>query len=134
MTAPKYSPDLAQRFFVLCSLGKSMKEIATEFLVNVDVLASWAKDENKPEFKEAYELGKQAMEAYYDRLGHDNLDNPRFKEGLYKFITGVRFNWSEKSEQTIKNKENSATEAELDLLIKDKLRALGLTDTDVQPK
>lgn len=128
----KYTPDLAERFYRECCLGKSKKEIASEMLVYADTFDEWARDEDKPEFAEAYKLGKQAQEAYWEKTGHVNIDNPRFNANIYKFITGVRFNWSEKSEQTVKNSNPPTSEAELNQLIKEKLKALGLSDTDVK--
>jgi hypothetical protein len=134
MTAIKYTPELAERFYRECCSGKSNKEIAAEMLVRAEIFNDWANDPDKPEFRDAYELGKQAQEAFWEQQGRINLDNPRFKESLYKFITGVRFNWSEKSEQTVKNNNAPASEAELDQLIKDKLKALGLSESDVKPE
>lgn len=136
MPAPMYTPDLAARFYAACCLGKSIKEIASEFMVRTETINRWAKDEDKPEFKEAYELGKEAAEVFYEKMGRENLteSKPYFKESLYKFITGVRFNWSEKHEQTIKKDETPANEAELDQLIKNKMEQLGYTPQDVNPE
>lgn len=132
MTAPKYTPDLASRFYALRCQGKTLSQIATEFLVDRRVFPDWAKDEDKPEFKEAYELGEQAAESHWEGLGQDNLDNPRFKESLYKFITGTRFGWSEKLEKTIKNTTPALPDAELSQLIMEKLKALGLSESDAK--
>lgn len=131
-----YTPDLAARFYEACLLGKSVKEIASEFLVRTETIYKWARDEDKPEFKEAYELGMQAAEVFFEKMGRDNLveAKPYFRESLFKFITGVRFNWSEKHEQTIKKDETPANEAELDQLIKDKIKQLGYTPQDVIPE
>lgn len=134
MAATKYTPDLAERFYRECCLGKSKKEIAAEMLIYADTFDEWARDPDKPEFKEAYELGKQAQEAFWETQGRINLDNPRFKESLYKFITGVRFNWSEKSEQTVNNSNLQVSENELDQLIKEKMKALGLSEADAKPE
>lgn len=131
MINKKYTPDLAERFYRECCLGKSKREIAAEMLIYVDTFDEWARDPDKPEFAEAFKLGEQAREAYWESLGRVNIDNPRFKESLYKFITGVRFGWSEKSEVTTKS-DAPATGTELDNLIKEKLKSLGLTDTDVK--
>lgn len=132
MSHIKYTPELAERYYRLSCEGKSKRQIAAEMLIYADTFDEWARDEDKPEFAEAFRLGRQAQEAYWDGLGQNNISNPAFKEGLYKFITGVRFNWSEKSEQTVKNSSTPASEAELNQLIQEKLKKLGLNDTDVK--
>lgn len=130
----KYTPELANRYYRLSCEGKSKREIAAEMLIYADTFDEWARDEDKPEFAEAFKLGRQAQEAWWEALGRINIDNPKFKEGIYKFCTGTRFGWSEKTEQTIKTDNKPSSEAELDQRIKEKLKALGLNDTDVKPE
>lgn len=117
MYATKYNPDLAYRFYDLCKQGYAIKEIAAEFMVHPNVLLQWANDDDKPEFKSAYEMGKIAIEAYYHKQARNNMTNPAFKDSLFKFYTGVLFKWSERSEQVVENK-TPASDAELDQRIK----------------
>jgi hypothetical protein len=130
----KYTPDFAERYYRLSCEGRSKKQIAADMLVYADTFDEWARDADKPEFAEAFKLGRQAQEAFFDKMAFDNMDNPKFKEGLFKYVTGMRFGWSEKSEQTIKNTLSPTSEVELDQRIKEKLKALGLNDTDVKPE
>jgi hypothetical protein len=113
-----YRPELSKVFLDLSKLGKNITQIAAELRVTTRTLDMWANDETKPEFKEAYELGRLYREAFWMKKGEDNLTNPAFKEGLFKFLTGIYFKWSEKTEQTVKDERAPASDAELDARIK----------------
>ena len=65
----KYSPDLCEKFIELKTQGLSDLEVAAHFNLDVRTLYRWAKDERKPEFIEAWEIGSQRAEAWWEGLG-----------------------------------------------------------------
>lgn len=76
--------------------GLSPVEIAAEFGVSMKDLKKW--DETFEEFHIAYEVGAALHEAWYVKQGKDNLDNMRYNTTLYKYLTGNKLGWAEKTE------------------------------------
>lgn len=122
----KYNPDMCAVFVRLSQAGLSEQEIAAHFMVNLSTIQRW--ETSYEEFRDAKALGKVMREAHYFKMGRDAcISNDPFREGLFKYLTGVMFNWSEKHEVT--DVKAPKTEEELDQRIKD-LEAKLKVDSD----
>ena len=65
----KYTSEFAEKFIELKTQGLSDLEVAREFAIDVRTLYRWRSDPNKPEFQEAWEIGGQREEAWWENLG-----------------------------------------------------------------
>lgn len=93
----KYDPAKHPMAYInLSRQGLTEVEIAAQFSVSIGTLRSWS--EKYVDFNTAYEVGQVVSEAYYVAVGRDNFDNTRFNTSLFKFITGNKLGWSEKTE------------------------------------
>lgn len=97
LKAVKYDKGIHPMGFISYSKkGLSAVEIAAEFGVSMKTLKKW--DETFEEFHEAFEVGAALHEAWYIQKGKDNLDNMRYNTTLYKYLTGNKLGWAEKTE------------------------------------
>lgn len=93
----KYDPVTHPiQFIDLSRSGMSATEIASEFEVSIATLNNWS--ETYDEFYQAMEIGKAMHETWYLMQGKDNLVNPRFNTGLFKFLTANKLGYAEKIE------------------------------------
>ena len=76
--------------------GMSDVEIAAQFGVSLHIIYKWS--ETYEEFNVAYECGKALHEAWYLRVGKENLENRFFQTPLFKFLTGNKLGYSDKIE------------------------------------
>ena len=83
-------------YIKLSRLGKSDVEIASEFGVSLGTLMKWVSEIS--EMKEAYEIGQTMYEAFFLKKGVENLDNDRFNNVLYKYLTMNKLGYSDKME------------------------------------
>lgn len=83
-------------YIKLSRLGKSDVEIASEFGVSLGTLMRWVSEIS--EMKEAYEIGQTMYEAFFLKKGVENLDNDRFNNVLYKYLTMNKLGYSDKME------------------------------------
>ena len=91
--------DLAKHplmYVKLSKLGKSDVEIASEFGVSLQTLKKWTQEIT--EMKEAYEIGQTMYEAFFLKKGTENLENDRFNNVLFKFLTMNKLGYSDKME------------------------------------
>ena len=80
----------------LSKLGKSDVEIASEFGISLQTLKRWTQEIT--EMKEAYEIGQTMYEAFFLKKGTENLENDRFNNVLFKFLTMNKLGYSDKME------------------------------------
>lgn len=76
--------------------GRSDVEIASEFGISLQTLKRWTQEIT--EMKEAYEIGQTMYEAFFLKKGTENLENDRFNNVLYKYITMNKLGYSDKME------------------------------------
>ena len=91
--------DLAKHpllYVKLSKLGKSDVEIASEFGISLQTLKKWTQEIT--EMKEAYEIGQTMYEAFFLKKGTENLENDRFNNVLFKFLTMNKLGYSDKME------------------------------------
>jgi len=84
------------QYIRLSQMGYSDVEIASEFGVAVKTMQHWA--EQFADFAMAFEIGKNACEAWWLQEAKRNLDNRNYNTGLFKFITSNKLGFSEKTE------------------------------------
>lgn len=98
-------PSLSSKFDVgkhpllyikLSKEGKSDIEIASLFQISISTLMRWVHDYE--EMKEAYEIGQTMYEAFFLTKGVQNLENDRFNNVLFKYLTMNKLGYSDKVE------------------------------------
>lgn len=99
------SPNISSKFDVgkhpllyikLSKEGKSDVEIASLFQISISTLMRWVHDYE--EMKEAYEIGQTMYEAFFLTKGVQNLENDRFNNVLFKYLTMNKLGYSDKVE------------------------------------
>lgn len=128
-TPTKYEAYMPAKLVELCSEGRSMVQVAREFGISKDTIYDWAKDINKPEFMQAYKLGRTCFEAYWEEIGMKGAKgvlvkfNPMAWDRLMR--TRCKDEWSESaiSKIELKNELKSMTNKEIDETIKTLLAA-----------
>lgn len=83
-------------YIKLSRIGKSDVEIAAEFGISLETLMRWISEIS--EMKEAYEIGQTMYEAFFLKKGVENLENDRFNNVLYKYLTMNKLGYSDKVE------------------------------------
>ena len=97
LKAVKYEPSYHPIYYIeLSRSGMSSTEVAAMFGVSVPTINEWS--ETFEEFYMAMEIGKALHESWYLLQGKDNLTNPRFNTGLFKFMTANKLGYAEKIE------------------------------------
>ena len=83
-------------YIKLSKEGKSDVEIASLFQISISTLMRWVHDYE--EMKEAYEIGQTMYEAFFLTKGVQNLENDRFNNVLFKYLTMNKLGYSDKVE------------------------------------
>lgn len=83
-------------YIKLSKEGKSDVEIASLFQISLSTLMRWVHDYE--EMKEAYEIGQTMYEAFFLTKGVQNLENDRFNNVLFKYLTMNKLGYSDKVE------------------------------------
>ena len=96
-TPPKYREDFHPKSFVeLSNQGKLIVEICAEWGFCRDTVWRWSKDkEKKPEFVEAFKLGRECREAWFVKLGK-GIATGKIKNGnvgAWIWLTKVGLGW-----------------------------------------
>lgn len=73
----------------ILSRGETIVSFCAEIMISKQSFYDWV--EREPTFKHAYEVGMMKSEAYWMKLGEDNVDNPDFNYNAYVFQLGSRF-------------------------------------------
>jgi len=93
----KFNPSVHPiKFIEYSAEGLSPVEIAAKFLVGRNTLEGWA--ERYIEFLTAFDVGKVLYESWWLAKGKDGLEKRGFNTPLYKFLTGNKLGYSDKSE------------------------------------
>lgn len=83
-------------YIKMSKMGKSDVEIASEFGISLGTLKRWVSEIS--EMKEAYEIGQTMYEAFFLKKGVENLENDRFNNVLFKYLTMNKLGYSDKME------------------------------------
>ncbi|QHT68984.1 hypothetical protein GXP67_21180 [Rhodocytophaga rosea] len=94
-----------------------------------DLWDRWIKEER--EFWETISSGRMIAEAFYHKIGRENLTNPRFNHQAWYLHMKNRFSWKDKLDITTGNEPiNQLTEKEVDKKINDLIRKVAAARPD----
>jgi len=94
----KYRPEMCDRLPEMFAEGQDVSVILVELGISRKTFYTWIK--NIPEFKTAYEMGREHSKAYCTKVGWD-LVHGRIKKGntaAWIFMMKNKFNWQDKVE------------------------------------
>lgn len=86
-----------------------------------DLWERWLKDEK--EFSETIKIGRIIAEAWFNKVGRENLSNPKFSHVGWYMQMKNRFGWKDKTDITT-NGESLNTPPDLTQLSDDELQTL----------
>lgn len=85
----KYDPEYCWTIRLLAQEGKLVEEWCAEIGVSRATLYRWA-DEH-PEFRDAWEIAKTLLRAYYTRKGREGMNDAKFRSHAWAFFVTRRF-------------------------------------------
>lgn len=94
----KYQGTMPSKLIELMQKGASKAEVAADLGISRDTLHEWEKDPNKPEFSDAIKRGEELSQAWWMRMGRENLQNKDFSATLWYMNMKNRFGWRDKQE------------------------------------
>ncbi len=107
---PKYDPAFVEQLPGMFANGESVAEVASELGVSRQAFYVWV--DRYPEFKEAYEEGKQLSEAWWTKLGRAGATGKvNIQPTVWIFNMKNRFDWRDKVEQNHTSSDGSMTPA-----------------------
>ena len=87
----------------ILSEGKTPKELVKEVGVSLATMKRWVS--TYPDFAAAWGIGMELNEAWWDKLGRENLENKDFNNSLYSMFRANLHGWSKKkTEEVIETK------------------------------
>jgi len=93
----------------MLSQGNSRAMFCAEVKIAVKTFYNWL--EMHPEFSDAYEVGTQMSQAYWERLAAKNIGTPNFNYSIWAAIMRDRFNYSEHKKIKFKGLDTVKTAA-----------------------
>lgn len=140
MPASKYTKEMGQQAYDLACQGKFDTQIARALGVTSQTLYAWANDKNKPEFKELWDMRKEARQAHYEDMVQkiifeDRKCSTAQKDLLVRtLITQFSGNWSENKKTTLEitDKTKNMSDQELERMIQTKIRQLSGLKPDLK--
>jgi DNA-binding transcriptional regulator YiaG len=98
----KFNPSVHPLEYInLARQGLSRIEIAAHFEVSVITLTKW--EQTYKEMNIAVEIGDALVKSWWMNQGKEALEDNRYNNTMFKFLTGNTFGWSDKIEQTNMN-------------------------------
>jgi hypothetical protein len=82
--------------------GASQIEVMAKLNITKETFNNWIIEYD--EFSVSFEIGKVQSQAWWEKLGRDNITNPKFKHPFWNMNMKNRFLWSDKPE----NEEDKA--------------------------
>ena len=73
--------------------GASIVEVCKFLGINKSTWYRWLKDPRKKDFQDSAELGLESSEAYWVRMGRENIENKSFNTALNSFLMVNKFNY-----------------------------------------
>ena len=88
-----YRDSYCQKLIEWGAQGKTMAFLCTQFNIDRDTFSNWLNE--RPEFKNAYEISKMSSQNYYEQLALDHLiegkDEPKMNNGHFKTLMAANF-------------------------------------------
>ena len=88
-----WTPQNKKEVLEMFDRGSSIVEVCKFLGVNKSTWYRWLKDPRKGDFQEAAQMGLEASEAYWVRMGRENIENKSFNTALYSFMMVNKFNY-----------------------------------------
>ena len=118
----KYKDEMLDILIECGKKGFTKTMMVVELGINRDTLYAWT-NINSPhyneEFSVAYKQAEELSQAFMERKGMDNMENPKFKEGIYRYFMQRRFpkDWGDLPQININhNTSQELTENEREII------------------
>ena len=122
----KYTAKAPSIVVEMMEQGKSVTQVAASLGVCRDTFYQWYKHEDKPEFKEAVDLGMTLSEAFWENLGLEgtmgNLSNFKPVSWIYTMKCRFRERWIETNKSQVEFSTDTKDMSDKEL--NEKLKAL----------
>ena len=79
--------------------GASQIEVMAKLKITKETFNNWINEHE--EFSESLDIGKVLSQAWWEKLGRDNMTNPKFKHPFWHMNMKNRFLWSDKPENEV---------------------------------
>ena len=92
----KYRSEMCTILEEMMREGASQIEVMAKLNITKEIYKNWINIHD--EFSESLEIGKVQSQAWWEKLGRDNITNPKFKYPFWNMNMKNRFLWSDKPE------------------------------------
>ena len=90
----KYRSEMCTILEEMMREGASQIEVMAKLNITKETFNNWINEHD--EFSESLELGKVLSQAWWEKLGRDNITNSKFKHPFWYMNMKNRFLWSDK--------------------------------------
>ena len=98
----KYNPKLCAELTKLMAAGFSDVEVMAKWEISKGTFYTWKRE--KPEFKEAHEIGTNMFDSHHEKLGKEGMLKAKdIDYNFWKDLGKFRHGWSEKSPSNTNN-------------------------------
>ena len=94
----KYRSEMCTILEEMMREGASQIEVMAKLNITKETFNNWIIEHD--EFSVSFEIGKVQSQAWWEKLGRDNITNPKFKHPFWNMNMKNRFLWSDKPEKT----------------------------------
>lgn len=119
----KYKEEMGEVVIDMMSQGCGVMEVCAELKITKDTFYRWAKE--KEAFSDAFKIGRQLCQAWWERQGRINLKDKTFNHVLWFFNMKNRFynDWNDKRDINVTGKvESKSDKPSLENLTADELK------------
>ena len=95
----KYRSEMCTILEEMMREGASQIEVMAKLNITKEIYKNWINIHD--EFSESLEIGKVQSQAWWEKLGRDNITNPKFKHPFWNMNMKNRFLWSDKPENEV---------------------------------
>ena len=92
----KYRSEMCTVLEEMMREGASQIEVMAKLNITKETFNNWIIEYD--EFSVSFEIGKVQSQAWWEKLGRDNITNPKFKHPFWNMNMKNRFLWSDKPE------------------------------------
>lgn len=97
----KFKKEMCETVVSLMGEGASIVEVSAELGIHRDTFYEWIDDKSnyyQPDFAHAVGEGRQLSQAWWEKNGRINLQNPKFNYTGWYMNMKNRFGWTDKKE------------------------------------
>ena len=92
----KYRSEMCVILEEMMREGASQIEVMAKLKITKETFNNWINEHE--EFSESLDIGKVLSQAWWEKLGRDNMTKPKFKHPFWHMNMKNRFLWSDKPE------------------------------------